>query len=111
MRYRKLKTNIHRALLPLACVVAIVGCVARREVNPQSPMPSPCPLPTIVAPTPPSEMPGESEIDPYTGLHVTGRPRQIELESYRLQITGKVDRPLELTFDDLRCSGERVRLV
>jgi DMSO/TMAO reductase YedYZ molybdopterin-dependent catalytic subunit len=64
---------------------------------------TPCVLPTVIAPTPPAEMPGENEIDPATGLHVTGSPRRIDLASYRLQVTGQVDRPLALTYDDLRC--------
>jgi DMSO/TMAO reductase YedYZ molybdopterin-dependent catalytic subunit len=66
-------------------------------------MPTPCLLPTVVAPTPPAEVPGYTQLDPDTGLHMTGKPQQIDLESYRLQVTGKVDHPLSLTYDDLRC--------
>jgi DMSO/TMAO reductase YedYZ molybdopterin-dependent catalytic subunit len=65
--------------------------------------PTPCILSTIVAPTPPAEIPGYAELDPTTGLHVTGLAQEIELETYRLEITGRVDHPLTLSYDDLRC--------
>jgi len=34
---------------------------------------------------------------------MTGTPKEIDLASYRLKVTGRVDRPLSLSFDDLRC--------
>jgi DMSO/TMAO reductase YedYZ molybdopterin-dependent catalytic subunit len=34
---------------------------------------------------------------------MTGRPQEIDLASYRLKVSGKVDSPLSLTYDDLRC--------
>jgi DMSO/TMAO reductase YedYZ molybdopterin-dependent catalytic subunit len=34
---------------------------------------------------------------------MTGHPQDIDLESYRLEVTGNVDNPLSLTYDDLRC--------
>jgi DMSO/TMAO reductase YedYZ molybdopterin-dependent catalytic subunit len=64
---------------------------------------SPCVLEPVVAPTPPAETPGYTQLDPDTGLHVTGTAQQIDLENYRLEISGKVDHPLSLTYDDLRC--------
>jgi DMSO/TMAO reductase YedYZ molybdopterin-dependent catalytic subunit len=58
----------------------------------------------VIAPTPPAETPGYIELDPDTGLHMTGTAQQIDLESYRLEVSGKkVDHPLSLTYDDLRC--------
>ena len=69
----------------------------------EMPTPSPCVLEPVVAPTPPAETPGYTQLDPDTGLHVTGTAQQIDLESYRLEVSGKVDRPLNLTYDDLRC--------
>jgi DMSO/TMAO reductase YedYZ molybdopterin-dependent catalytic subunit len=65
--------------------------------------PTPCVLDPIVAPTPPAEVPGYTELDPATGLHMTGTPAEIDLATYQLEVTGKVDTPLSLTFDDLRC--------
>jgi len=54
-------------------------------------------------PTPLAVTPGPAELDPSTGLHVTGKAQTIDLETYRLEVTGKVDHPLSLTYDDLRC--------
>jgi len=56
-----------------------------------------------VVPTPPAETPGIAELDPSTGLHVTGKAQTIDLTDYRLEIDGMVDYPLELSYDDLRC--------
>lgn len=42
-------------------------------------------------------------LDLSTGLHVTGRAPDVDLETYRLSVTGRVDRPLELSLADLRC--------
>ena len=62
-----------------------------------------CELEPIVVPTLPEKIPGYTELDPGTQLHVTGRAQVIELESYRLEITGKVKQALSLAYDDLRC--------
>lgn len=62
-----------------------------------------CNLPTVIAPTVPVETPGFAALDPITGLHVTGVPQTIDLASYRLEVSGKVDYPLQLTYDELRC--------
>ena len=51
----------------------------------------------------PSANPGYTQLDPTTGLHVTGQAQTIDLASYRLKISGRVNSPLELTFDELRC--------
>jgi DMSO/TMAO reductase YedYZ molybdopterin-dependent catalytic subunit len=64
---------------------------------------TPCGLSPIVVPTPLAVTPGPAELDPSTGLHVTGKAQTIDLESYRLEVTGKVEHPLSLTYDDLRC--------
>jgi DMSO/TMAO reductase YedYZ molybdopterin-dependent catalytic subunit len=57
----------------------------------------------VVVPTRPAETPGYTELDPSTGLHVTGTAPDIDLGTYRLVVTGTVDHPLSLTYDDLRC--------
>jgi DMSO/TMAO reductase YedYZ molybdopterin-dependent catalytic subunit len=67
------------------------------------PSPTLCVLTPVVIPTPPAEIPGYTELDPSTGLHVTGKAPEIGFDTYRLQVTGKVDNPLSLTYDDLRC--------
>ena len=65
--------------------------------------PSDCQLPTMVAPTAAPTPPGLNSIDPSTGLHMTGKAVMIDINTYRLTITGLVDHPLELTYDDIRC--------
>ncbi len=61
-----------------------------------------CSLSPVVVPTPAPD-PGYARLDPSTNLHVTGKPQLLELDTYRLRVTGKVDRPLDLTYDRLRC--------
>jgi DMSO/TMAO reductase YedYZ molybdopterin-dependent catalytic subunit len=57
----------------------------------------------IVVPTIPAKIPAATQLDETSGLHMTGTVQIIELASYRLKVSGKVDRPLNLTFDELRC--------
>ena len=59
-------------------------------------------LEPIVVPTLPAEIPGYTEVDPATGLHMTGTPKVIDLPSYRLKVDGKVTHELSLSYDDLR---------
>jgi DMSO/TMAO reductase YedYZ molybdopterin-dependent catalytic subunit len=65
--------------------------------------PTPCVLEPIVVPTPPAQIPGYTDLDETTGLHVTGSIPNIDFDSYRLEIVGKVGKPLSLSYDDLRC--------
>jgi len=51
----------------------------------------------------PAHDPGYTRLDPSTGLHVTGKAQLLDLATYRLRVTGKVDRPLELSYDEIRC--------
>ena len=79
-----------------------------------TPAPWPCELSPVIAPTPPAVRPIYAGLDPDTGLHVTGSAEPIDQESYRLEVTGRVDHPLSLTYDDLRCMSKveaRVTLV
>jgi DMSO/TMAO reductase YedYZ molybdopterin-dependent catalytic subunit len=59
-------------------------------------------LKPIVTPTLPEKITGYTDVDPATGLHVTGTAQVIDLASYRLVVNGAVDRELSLTYDDLR---------
>jgi DMSO/TMAO reductase YedYZ molybdopterin-dependent catalytic subunit len=68
---------------------------------PTSPV-SPCRLTPIVAPTLAPD-PGYSQLDPTTGLHVTGHAPLLDLDTYRLRVTGNVSQPLALSYDELRC--------
>jgi DMSO/TMAO reductase YedYZ molybdopterin-dependent catalytic subunit len=63
----------------------------------------PCDPPPVIAPSMPEKIPGYAELDPATNLHVTGTPQEITIEDYRLEVSGKVNRPLSLSYDELRC--------
>lgn len=62
-----------------------------------------CGLEPITAPALPDTIPAYGEIDPDTGLHMTGEPQVIDFPAYRLKVSGRVDNPLSLTYDQLRC--------
>jgi DMSO/TMAO reductase YedYZ molybdopterin-dependent catalytic subunit len=63
----------------------------------------PCdPLP-ITVPKVPETVPGYTELDSATGLHVTGTIPEIKFERFRLEVVGEVNNPLKLSYDDLRC--------
>jgi DMSO/TMAO reductase YedYZ molybdopterin-dependent catalytic subunit len=95
--------------LVLLALFALAACTPQPAVQtPASgpslvPDPTACELEPIVVPTPPAEAPGYTELDPATGLHVTGTAPEIDFGEWRLEVTGKVDRPLSLTYDELRC--------
>jgi DMSO/TMAO reductase YedYZ molybdopterin-dependent catalytic subunit len=59
-------------------------------------------LKPVVVPTLPAKIPGQNELDPATGLHVTGTPVAIDLAGYRLKVSGRVYRELSLSYDELR---------
>jgi DMSO/TMAO reductase YedYZ molybdopterin-dependent catalytic subunit len=65
--------------------------------------PRPCQLTPIIIPTKPTKTPRSLELDYDTGLHMTGTAQEIDLASYRLKVTGRVDHPLSLSYDELRC--------
>ncbi len=66
-------------------------------------IPAPCSLSPITVPTLPDKIPGYTELDPDTQLHVTGTAQVIDLEGYSLEVTGEIMNPLSLKYDDLRC--------
>lgn len=48
-------------------------------------------------------------LDFYEGLHITGRVVDVDIENYRLEITGAVEKELSLTFDEVKSlPSERV---
>lgn len=65
----------------------------------------PCSITPVVVPTMPARNPGYAQPDPATDnrLHITGQATEIDPAQYRLKVSGLIDRPLELTYDDLRC--------
>jgi len=42
------------------------------------------------------------DIDEATGLHITGTPTEVDMSTYRLEVTGKVDSELSLTYEEVR---------
>jgi len=62
-----------------------------------------CALPTIIIPTPAPTPQSLYDVDPFTGLHVTGKAVAINMETYRLSVVGKVNHTLNLSYDELRC--------
>jgi DMSO/TMAO reductase YedYZ molybdopterin-dependent catalytic subunit len=56
----------------------------------------------IVVPTA-ADYPGSNQLDESTNLHVTGHDVTIDLANYRLSVTGKVETPLSISYDALRC--------
>ncbi len=65
--------------------------------------PDTCMLTPVTQPPQPVKTFQPNELDPETGLHVTGRPQWVDLSTYRLKVTGLVDHSLSLTYDALRC--------
>jgi len=62
-----------------------------------------CGLKPVKAPPYPSVIPGSTQLDETTGLHMTGLVQDIDLPSYRLRVTGLVETELSLQYDELRC--------
>ena len=62
-----------------------------------------CGLEPIKVPRLPKFIPGYTELDPETGLHMTGFVQTIDFSSYRLNINGAVEQPGSLEYDQIRC--------
>ena len=99
--YEDIETKIDVRWLIIFSLSFLAGCASLRGAVETKP--TPCVPPPIAVPTMPAEIPRYADLDPNTGLHMTGTAQEIDLESYRLVITGTVDRPLSLTYDELRC--------
>jgi DMSO/TMAO reductase YedYZ molybdopterin-dependent catalytic subunit len=50
--------------------------------------------------------PGYMDVDRATGLHMTGTPTEVDINTYRLKVSGKVDHQLSLTYDEIRELGK-----
>jgi DMSO/TMAO reductase YedYZ molybdopterin-dependent catalytic subunit len=62
-----------------------------------------CDLKPIKVPKMPAVIPEYMQLDRETGLHMTGTPQEIDLKTYRFLVTGLVEKPLSLRYDELRC--------
>ena len=69
-----------------------------------------CHLP-IAVPTEPAVIPAFGQIDVNTGRHMMGTVQVLDLASYQLEVTGLVDHPLKLTYDDLLCLPKMTETV
>jgi DMSO/TMAO reductase YedYZ molybdopterin-dependent catalytic subunit len=57
---------------------------------------------------------GTNYLDLYEGLHITGKPIDVDITTYRLKIGGSVDKELSLSFDDIKNMGsvrEEIELI
>lgn len=90
-------------ILILSCVFLPATVQSQEQSTVKTATKSPCSLSPITVPTLPDTIPGYTELDPETQLHVTGTAQVIDLKSYTLEITGEVKQPLTLKYDDLRC--------
>ena len=56
---------------------------------------------------------GSTSITPFNsypivdGLHITGSPTEVDIEEYRLEVTGEVKNPLSLTYDQIKDMDSR----
>jgi DMSO/TMAO reductase YedYZ molybdopterin-dependent catalytic subunit len=76
---------------------------ATAEAAPTATVTTACAPAPILVPTLPAVIPGYTELDASTNLHMTGAYQVLDLQSYRLEIGGKVAHQLLLSYDDLRC--------
>ena len=96
---------------PAATASAPAGGSPTPSAAPMSPGPvGTCVAPALVAPTP-VPYPGYTQVEPSTGLHVTGPAQLVDLDTYRLEVTGLVDHPLSLRYNDVRCLPKVAALV
>jgi len=72
-------------------------------------LPTPCALAPVLVPTLPAVIPGYVELDASTNLHMTGNYQGFDLATYRLEITGNVDHPMLISYDELRCMPKMAR--
>ncbi|MEE4166872.1 MAG: molybdopterin-dependent oxidoreductase [Desulfocapsaceae bacterium] len=90
-------------IVTLVCMVVSTPVCAEEKTVAGTESREPCSLSPISVPKFPDSIPGYTELDPDTGLHVTGTYQVIDLETYVLEIAGRVEQPRALKYDELRC--------
>ena len=98
-----LNFNVISSILILFLVISSHPVQSQEKSPNESIVPAPCTLSPVTVPSLPDKIPGYTELDPDTQLHVTGTAQVIDLTSYSLEIAGAVVKPLNLKYDDLRC--------
>ena len=104
-----------KIIIGIFILAILASCATVPTQTPQpslTPSPSPSsqslgienchPTPFIV-PTLPEDIPGWNALDESIGLHITGHFQVVDLSTYRLKVSGKVNNPLELSYDQIRC--------
>ena len=91
-------SHFSKGFVVIMASVVMVSCATGLEALTET-----CDVAAVVVPTLPVFIPDEFELDPTTNLHKSGTPQIIDLETYRLEVTGLVDNPLSLTYNQLRC--------
>jgi DMSO/TMAO reductase YedYZ molybdopterin-dependent catalytic subunit len=81
----------------LGCTVGTPRATAAATTSADTGKPGP-----IVVPTMPEYVPDYLHVDPDNGLHMTGTPTVVDFAAYRLVVSGKVNKTLSLTYDELR---------
>jgi DMSO/TMAO reductase YedYZ molybdopterin-dependent catalytic subunit len=120
---RVLMVALVASLVAAGCAAPSTGQASTQPATAHQPVPSVTPLPAapaasataassmaapacqlapIVVPTAAPD-PGYTQLDPTTGLHMTGTVAEIDVQTYRLLVSGRVDHPLSLSYDDIRC--------
>ena len=102
-RIAMLRMTLTFFILTLFIAMATGAAQSQQQPLPGTTSNSPCSLTPVAVPVLPDKIPGYTELDPDTQLHVTGTAQVIDLENYALEITGEVKQTLTLKYDDLRC--------
>jgi DMSO/TMAO reductase YedYZ molybdopterin-dependent catalytic subunit len=104
-----------KIIIGIFILAILASCATVPTQTPQpsftpSPSPSPkslgienCQPTPFTVPTLPDDIPGWNELDESIGLHITGHYQVIDPVIYRLKVGGNVNKPLELTYDQIRC--------
>jgi DMSO/TMAO reductase YedYZ molybdopterin-dependent catalytic subunit len=106
---------MNKIIIGIFILAILASCATVPTQIPQpslipSPSPSPqslgienCQPTPFIVPTLPEDIPGWNKLDESIGLHITGHYQVIDPVIYRLIVGGKVNKPLELTYDQIRC--------
>jgi len=89
-------------LISILLLLLLTACTGAASPQADRVVPDCRPAP-IKVPKMPAVIPEYMQLDRETGLHMTGTPQEIDLKSYRLLVTGQVEKPLSLQYDELRC--------
>jgi len=108
-----------KIIFVIFCFVFLASCTTAPTQTPQpsstsSPGPALSPSPQslgiencqptpFIVPTLPEDIPGWNELDESIGLHITGHFTIVDPVIYRLKVDGKVNKSLELTYNQIRC--------